>query len=361
MANHSSLAKRRVIRSGLSTPSPSKRPTRMRRPLARADDTDRISWLRARQLLDHALAGPLPLFQEHQEIGHLLPVRPLVELLDDVGADLAGGGQDPKEIPTRRRSETVSEASRILPKHRGASVSAPGAQSSNDGHADDTGGDATGTHMAEGGSTLLHALMFPESAADRIAAMGVPLQPQGLPNSLSTPSGTRHSGRCSSACCRSRRMTARRSPPDRSKANERQRMKYAKEATSYDKGSDFDERWLYGTEHRTWACSRAIGTTLEVPIGTGRNLPLYPPHVRLVGLDLTPEMLSLARSRAADLAVPVTLCECAAQALPFSDGVRYRVVYLLDVHRARRASRSSRDETCDQARWATDSGRPRAQ
>lgn len=144
----------------------------MRRPLARADDTDRISWLRARQLLDHALAGPLPLFQEHQEIGHLLPVRPLVELLDDVGADLAGGGQDPKEIPTRRRSETVSEASRILPKHRGASVSAPGAQSSNDGHADDTGGDATGTHMAEGGSTLLHALMFPESAADRIGGYG---------------------------------------------------------------------------------------------------------------------------------------------------------------------------------------------
>jgi hypothetical protein len=47
-----------------------------------------------------------------------------VELPDDVGADLAGGGQDPKVIPTRRWSERVSEASRILPKHRGASVSA---------------------------------------------------------------------------------------------------------------------------------------------------------------------------------------------------------------------------------------------
>ena len=77
-----------------------------------------------RQLLDHALAGPLPLLQEDQEIGHLLTVRPLVELPDDVGADLAGGGQDPKQIPTRRWSERVSEASRILPKHWGASVSA---------------------------------------------------------------------------------------------------------------------------------------------------------------------------------------------------------------------------------------------
>jgi hypothetical protein len=81
-------------------------------------------------------------------------------------------------------------------------------------------------------------------------------------------------------------MTEGRSPPDRSKANERQRMKYAKEASSYDKESD-SERWLYGTEHRTWACSRATGTTLEVAIGTGLNLPLYPPEVRLVGLDLT--------------------------------------------------------------------------
>ena len=76
------------------------------------------------QLLDHALARPLPLLQEDQEIGHLLPVRPLVELANHVGADLAGGGQDPKEIPPRRWSERVSEASRILPKHRGASVSA---------------------------------------------------------------------------------------------------------------------------------------------------------------------------------------------------------------------------------------------
>jgi hypothetical protein len=79
--------------------------------------------LGARQLLDHALAGPLPLLQEDQEIGHLLTIRPLVELPDDVGADLAGGRQDPKEIPTRRWSERVSEANRILPKHRGASVS----------------------------------------------------------------------------------------------------------------------------------------------------------------------------------------------------------------------------------------------
>jgi hypothetical protein len=84
----------------------------------------RTRCLGARQVLDHALAGPLPLLQEDQEIGHLLAVRPLVELPDGVGAGLAGRGQDPKEIPPRRWSERVSEASRILPRHRGASVSA---------------------------------------------------------------------------------------------------------------------------------------------------------------------------------------------------------------------------------------------
>jgi hypothetical protein len=68
--------------------------------------------------------GPLPLLQEDQEIGHILPVRPLVELPDDVGADLAGGGEDPKKIPTRRGSERLSEASCIFPRNRGARVSA---------------------------------------------------------------------------------------------------------------------------------------------------------------------------------------------------------------------------------------------
>jgi hypothetical protein len=58
--------------------------------------------LGARQLLGHALAGPPPLLQEDQEIGHLLPVRPLVELSDDIAAGLAGGGQNPKETPPRR-------------------------------------------------------------------------------------------------------------------------------------------------------------------------------------------------------------------------------------------------------------------
>lgn len=115
-------------------------------------------------------------------------------------------------------------------------------------------------------------------------------------------------------------MTEGLSPDERARANERQRRQYAKEAQSYDRGSDLCERWLLGTEHRRWACSRAVGRTLELAIGTGLNLPNYPSEVDLTGLDLTPQMLEQARSRARDLDRHVGLCEGDAQALPFPDG-----------------------------------------
>jgi len=83
---------------------------------------------------------------------------------------------------------------------------------------------------------------------------------------------------------------------------------------------DFFERRLLGTEHRGWACSQAIGDTLEVAIGTGLNLPHYPEGVRLTGLDLSPEMLALAAGSAGEIARKVDLQEGDAQELPFADG-----------------------------------------
>jgi SAM-dependent methyltransferase len=81
------------------------------------------------------------------------------------------------------------------------------------------------------------------------------------------------------------------SPVDRAGLNEQQRRRYADEASTYDRDIGRFERWLLGTDHRPWACARAEGRTLEVAIGTGLNLPLYPPTVRLTGVDITSEML----------------------------------------------------------------------
>jgi ubiquinone/menaquinone biosynthesis C-methylase UbiE len=106
---------------------------------------------------------------------------------------------------------------------------------------------------------------------------------------------------------------------DRARAIEVKRRLYAKEAPTYDREADFTERWLFGTEHRGWACSKATGDTLEVAIGTGLNLPLYPSTVRLTGVDLSPEMLALAETRAKETGRILGLIRGYAQDLPFAD------------------------------------------
>lgn len=89
-------------------------------------------------------------------------------------------------------------------------------------------------------------------------------------------------------------------------------------APRYDRAMRFAERWWFPGS-RSWVCSRAVGEVLEVAVGTGSNLPHYPPGLRLTGIDLSPQMLASARQRAADLGLDVSLREGDAQALPFDD------------------------------------------
>jgi ubiquinone/menaquinone biosynthesis C-methylase UbiE len=106
---------------------------------------------------------------------------------------------------------------------------------------------------------------------------------------------------------------------ERTRANEIRRRNYAKEAPNYDRQMGFFERRLFGTEHRGWACSQARGETLEVAIGTGLNLEHYPVEARLTGVDLSPEMLAVARTSAERMGRAIELKEGDAQDLPFAD------------------------------------------
>ena len=67
---------------------------------------------------------------------------------------------------------------------------------------------------------------------------------------------------------------------------------------------------------RRWLVEGAVGCTLDVGCGTGRNLPLVDARVRVIGLDPAHVSLLAARRRAPG----VPLVQGDAQALPFRDG-----------------------------------------
>ena len=58
---------------------------------------------------------------------------------------------------------------------------------------------------------------------------------------------------------------------------------------------------------------------LELAVGTGRNLPHYTADVRLTGIELSPQMLAIARQRAEQLGRDVDLRIGDAQALELED------------------------------------------
>jgi ubiquinone/menaquinone biosynthesis C-methylase UbiE len=107
--------------------------------------------------------------------------------------------------------------------------------------------------------------------------------------------------------------------PDTSSADRaRLRRIWQRYAPRYDRGMRFWERVAFGAP-REWLCSQAVGRVLEVAVGTGLNLPRYPPGTAVTGLDLSRAMLAIARERVAGLGRPVALVEGDAQVLPFAD------------------------------------------
>lgn len=96
------------------------------------------------------------------------------------------------------------------------------------------------------------------------------------------------------------------------------RRKYAEVAGRYDRCEALPDRLLLA-RLRSELVARASGWTLEVSIGTGRNLPHYAPGTRVTGVDLSLEMLQRARERAAQRAAGLLAMD--AQALAFRDAV----------------------------------------
>jgi phosphatidylethanolamine/phosphatidyl-N-methylethanolamine N-methyltransferase len=89
---------------------------------------------------------------------------------------------------------------------------------------------------------------------------------------------------------------------------------------------------------------------LEVGVGTGLSLPLYPRGTRLVGVDLSPEMLQKARARVARMGLSNVegLYEMDAEAMSFPDGSFDKVVamYVVSVVRHPRRLMAELQRVC---------------
>jgi ubiquinone/menaquinone biosynthesis C-methylase UbiE len=71
---------------------------------------------------------------------------------------------------------------------------------------------------------------------------------------------------------------------------------------------------------------QASGQVLEVAVGTGKTLRHYPQRCRIIAVDVSSEMLSVARKRAAKLSMDVSFSLADAEALPFRDKIFDTVV-----------------------------------
>jgi ubiquinone/menaquinone biosynthesis C-methylase UbiE len=115
---------------------------------------------------------------------------------------------------------------------------------------------------------------------------------------------------------------------------------YDRAARTYDQWLDLYERVMGTAEDRRHLLSRARGRTLEVGVGTGRNIAHCPAETDLIGVDISRAMLQIARERATRLGRAIELRIGDAQNLDFQDGSFDTVAAILflsavpDQHRA---------------------------
>ena len=72
--------------------------------------------------------------------------------------------------------------------------------------------------------------------------------------------------------------------------------------------------------YRERVISAAEGRILEIGVGSGLNLPLYPARAReIVGLEPAPRLLAMSRRLANQSSLPVTFIEGSAETIPLDD------------------------------------------
>ncbi len=87
--------------------------------------------------------------------------------------------------------------------------------------------------------------------------------------------------------------------------------------------------WVFNRSRAEVGEAAGTGKVLEVGIGTGTGMSHYRPGVELIGIDLSPGMLEVARRNAARIGIGANLLEMDAQHLDLPDRSFDAVVYSL--------------------------------
>ena len=90
-------------------------------------------------------------------------------------------------------------------------------------------------------------------------------------------------------------------------------------ASPYDRGMAPLEKLGLG-RLRARLVPHARGKVLEIGVGTGANLPFYPPSACVTAIDESPDMLAVAAQRAANLDTCVSLGQMDVESLAFPAG-----------------------------------------
>jgi ubiquinone/menaquinone biosynthesis C-methylase UbiE len=91
-------------------------------------------------------------------------------------------------------------------------------------------------------------------------------------------------------------------------------------APQYDKKIWFDQHILGVARLRKNLLSKATGKILDVACGTGINIPFFPTVSDIMAVDLSPNMLEVARMNATKHGLNVNLAVMDAEHLEFPDG-----------------------------------------
>ena len=97
-------------------------------------------------------------------------------------------------------------------------------------------------------------------------------------------------------------------------------MAYDEIADQYEKKVWFDQHILGVARLREKLLSKATGKILDVACGTGLNIPLFPAGSDITAVDLSPNMLRVARAQATKQGRDVNFEVMDAEDLKFADG-----------------------------------------